>query len=91
LLDFHLERPDLVMLVGRMGHHARDEIAGRLARRQLRFAHRLGHLYLVAHLLLFVLAPALDRIGRFRLVRVLHTVGSQLLFVLGLESSRCSP
>ena len=80
------------MLIGRMGHHARDEIARRLARRQLHFAHRLGHLHFVTHMLFLVLALALDRVGRFRLVRILHSLGGQFPFVLGLDrrATRCS-
>jgi len=68
-----------------MGHEARDEIARRFARCQLGFAHCLGHLYLVAYMLLLLFTLALDRVGRVRIVRVLHTVGGQLLFIFGLD------
>jgi hypothetical protein len=74
LLLLHLLLPGIITLVSGMGHNARNEIAGRLSRSQDRYAHRLGHLHLVTHMFLLLLALAFDRIGRIRIVGVLHPI-----------------
>ena len=84
LLPFHLHRTFLVALQRRMGHDAADEIARRLARSQDRFAHRLGHLHFVAHMLLLLLALAFGAVGRVGIVRVLHMLRTELFLGFGL-------
>src|SRR5216684_469 len=58
LLLLHLLCSSLVVLIGRMGYDTNDEIARRFARGQDRFAHTLGHLYLVAHMLFLLFSLA---------------------------------
>ena len=68
-----------------MRDDADDKIARRFSTSQFGFAHRLGDLHLVAHMFLPFIVLPFGRVGRIRIVWVLHTIRRQLFFVFELD------